>query len=91
MKIESGYQKYQMARATAPIKPSQLSQTKTAEQKSVDLAFSQTAQNLQKSTKSLESSPVNTDKVAALKAAIKNGTYQVDADQLAKTMLNSDK
>lgn len=37
-----------------------------------------------------EGPPIETDRVAALKAAIKAGTYKADPQAIAKAMINSD-
>lgn len=89
MKIERGYQKYQqneLPQVTHTTKTS----TKSNDMKQVAFDLSETTKNLQKSAKTLDQSPINSEKVAALKAAIKNGTYKVDADVLAKKMLGTE-
>ena len=50
--------------------------------------LSDTARALSAATRSVaDASDVRTDKVAALKAAIANGTYRVDSKQLARSMV----
>lgn len=93
MKIERGYQKYQQnefAQANRSSKATQPGAYRQTENKNVNYDLSETTKNLQKTAKTLEQSPINTEKVAALKAAIKNGSYQVDAAALAKKMLAAD-
>lgn len=93
MKIESGYQDYQKKELPQAkyfsdrVDPTTV---KHAETKSVNYDLSETTKNLQKTGKTLQESPIDTEKIAALKAAIKDGSYKVDATALAKKMLATD-
>lgn len=61
-------------------------QTSAAANDTVELTSS--AKLLERLDKTLASMPaVDTDRVAAVKAAIENGDYQIDADAIADAML----
>lgn len=51
--------------------------------------ISETAQAIQNAVQNLDNEPdVNSERVAALKSAIENGDYKVDAERVAKGMIN---
>lgn len=86
MKIERGYAEY----SDKAIKREAVKQEKpTAAQteKTVDVQLSETAQAIQKSANQTAS---RSERVAELKRAIKEGTYQVSAETIADKMLQQD-
>lgn len=86
MKIERGYAEY----SDKAIKRDAVKQEKpTAPQteKTVDVQLSETAQAIQKSANKTAS---RSERVAELKRAIKEGTYQVSAETIADKMLQQD-
>lgn len=86
MKIERGYAEY----SDKAIKRDAVKQEKpTAPQteKTVDVQLSETAQAIQKSANQIAS---RSERVAELKRAIKEGTYQVSAETIADKMLQQD-
>lgn len=86
MKIERGYAEY----SDKAIKRDVVKQEKpTAPQteKTVDVQLSETAQAIQKSANQIAS---RSERVAELKRAIKEGTYQVSAETIADKMLQQD-
>ena len=86
MKIERGYAEY----SDKAIKRDAVKQEKpTAPQteKTVDVQLSETAQAIQKSANQTAS---RSERVAELKRAIKEGTYQVSAETIADKMLHQD-
>lgn len=55
------------------------------------VSLTDTATQLQSLRQVISDSPeVNTDRVAALRAAIADGSYNVDSDALAQNLINSD-
>lgn len=86
MKIERGYAEY----SDKAIKRDAVKQEKpTAPQteKTVDVQLSETAQAIQKSANQTAN---RSERVAELKRAIKEGTYQVSAETIADKMLQQD-
>ncbi len=86
MKIERGYAEY----SDKAIKRDAVKQEKpTAPQteKTVDVQLSETAQAIQKCANQTAS---RSERVAELKRAIKEGTYQVSAETIADKMLQQD-
>lgn len=86
MKIERGYAEY----SDKAIKRDAVKQEKpTAPQteKTVDVQLSETAQAIQKSANQIAS---RSERVAELKRAIKEGSYQVSAETIADKMLQQD-
>ena len=77
MKIEKGYAAYEATKVTKQPLPPTSQEAKTAKKsiettKSVDVDLSQASR---------------ADKVAAIKAAIKQGTYEISPEKIAKSML----
>ncbi|MDF1588881.1 MAG: flagellar biosynthesis anti-sigma factor FlgM [Gammaproteobacteria bacterium] len=55
------------------------------------VSLTETATQLQSLRQAIADSPeVNTDRVAALRAAIADGSYEVDSETLAQNLINSD-
>ncbi|MGX7327779.1 flagellar biosynthesis anti-sigma factor FlgM [Enterococcus bulliens] len=92
MKIEKGYAAYEATKVTKQPLPPTSQEAKTAKKsiettKSVDVDLSQASKAIKQQVTSLEASPVRADKVAAIKAAIKQGTYEISPEKIAKSML----
>lgn len=93
MKIEKGYSTYEKVESRKNTLPSTTKTSTTKHQnvhKSVDVALSKTSQAIKQQVTDLEESPVRADKVAALKAAIQNGTYEISPEKIAKNMLTKE-
>lgn len=96
MKIEKGYAAYEAAKVTKQQVSSNSQEAKPTKKpiettaKNVDVHLSQTSQSIKQQVTSLADSPVRADKIAAIKAAIKEGTYEVSPEKIAKSMLQEE-
>ncbi|KAF1302037.1 flagellar biosynthesis anti-sigma factor FlgM [Enterococcus saccharolyticus] len=89
MKIERGYGEYNDRLFQANKNKSvQTSTLKTNSQKD-DIDFSETTKKIRHTQKNEAIESARSEKIAALKQAIKDGTYQVSAEEITTSMLQA--
>ncbi|BDX07820.1 flagellar biosynthesis anti-sigma factor FlgM [Planctobacterium marinum] len=81
--LESQRLNQQQAQQGQSANTAQQAQTAAAAPRQDSVSLTQSAQQLANVQKKASDAPVNQDKVDKLKAAIQNGSYKIDAEQLA--------
>lgn len=89
MKIERGYSEYNERLITSKKVEQKYTQTTPLSIKKDNLDLSDTSKKIRENHKCDSLDSIRESKIAALKQSIKDGSYQVSTEEIAKSMINS--